>query len=146
MGVAGAALSVEQDHGAVAAQAIFQICDGLLGDNKGRICLGDPVAGPLAQDQFHDGLAPSGAGDGGAEVIGVASATDQGGIADSSRSLVQSTAGGGGSGKIPIRIQSDRSDGVMRCRGRFPGKGQIGLASGSLRPELAQAVTLARNY
>ena len=68
---------VEKNHAAVAFQPSFQMKDGFLGHGIRRPFGLYTVSGPLGQDQFHDGLAPTCTGDGGAQVIGITATADQ---------------------------------------------------------------------
>src|ERR1035438_5126881 len=67
VGEAEAAVGAEEDDAAMAAEAVVEIGDGLLGGHFGGGAGGDTVGGPLAEDELHDGLAPAGKGDGGGE-------------------------------------------------------------------------------
>src|SRR5215470_17944799 len=77
VGDAEAALRVQQDHSTMAVQAGFQINDGLVASHFRSAAFAHAVGGALGQHQLHDWLAPSGAGGGGALVVGIAAASDQ---------------------------------------------------------------------
>ena len=73
----------------------------------------DAVDGPFSEDELHDGLAPTGERDGGAEVVGVASAADQGRVANA--------AGGPCTGFHPSKsrrrdFRRNRGRRLRRCR------------------------------
>ncbi len=80
---------------------------------SGAVPGGDAVGGPLAEDQLHDGFAPAGEGDGGGEIVGVAAATDEGGVADAAGGFVEGAAGGGGGGEVAVGVEGDGADGVV---------------------------------
>jgi len=113
VGEAEAAVGAEEDDAAVAAEAVVEIGDGFAGgDLRGR-AVGDTVSGPLAEDQLHDGFAPAGEGDSGGEVVSVAAATDEGGVADAAGSLVEGSTGGGGGGEVAAGVEGYGADGVV---------------------------------
>jgi hypothetical protein len=68
---------VQQDHPTVTFQATLQVKDRFLGHRVRRSLGLNPVSRPFGQDQLHDGFTPTGAGDGGALVIGITAAADQ---------------------------------------------------------------------
>ncbi len=116
VGKAEAAIGAEQDDAAVSAEAVVEIGDGLAGGELGMGAGGDAVGGPLAENQLHDGFAPSGERNGGGKIVGVAAAADERRIADAAGSLVEGAAGGSSGGKIAVDIESDRAHGVMRIQ------------------------------
>ena len=104
----------------MSAEAVVEVGDGFAGGDFRGGAGGDAVGGPFAEDKLHDGLAPAGEGDGGGEIVGVASATDEGGVADAAGSFVEGASGGGAGGEIAVAVEGDCADGVMgvlRCRG-----------------------------
>jgi len=118
VGEAEAAVGAEEDDAAVSAEAVVEVADGFAGGDFGRSAGGDAIGGPLAEDELHDGLAPAGKGDGGGEIVGVASATDEGGVADAAGSFVECSTGGGGGGEVAACVEGDGADGVVVLRGR----------------------------
>ena len=64
----------------------------------------DAVGGPLAEDELHDGFAPAGERYGGGEIVCVATATNEGGVADTARGFVEGAAGGGGRGQVAAGV------------------------------------------
>ena len=113
VGESEAAVWAEKDDAAVAAETVEEVGDGFAGGEIGGDARGDAVGGPLAEDQLHDGFAPSGERDGGGEIVGVAAATDEGGVSDTAGSLVESAAGGGGGGKVALGVEGNGADGVV---------------------------------
>ena len=104
----------------MALQAFVEVGDGVRCGLFGGDSALDTIDGPFAEDKLHDGLAPAGEGDGGGEIVGVASATDEGGVADAAGSFVEGASGGGAGGEIAVAVEGDCADGVMgvlRCRG-----------------------------
>jgi hypothetical protein len=57
--------------------------------------------------------APSGEGDGGGLVVGVAAAADEGRISDTAGRFVEGATGRGGGGEVAVGVQGDGSDGVV---------------------------------
>src|SRR5579864_2894090 len=82
-----AAFGVEQDDPAVTVDARLQVVHGLLRDPFGQVAGGHAIAGPLGEDQFHDGLAPARQGGRSALVVRVTATTDQGRVAEAARRL-----------------------------------------------------------
>lgn len=82
MGKADAAIRAEQDDAAVTAEALVEVIDGGGRGNLRRGAGSDAVDGPFAEDELHDGLAPAGERDGSGEIVGVATAADEGGVTD----------------------------------------------------------------
>jgi len=78
VGEAEAAVGAEEDDAAVAAETVEEVGDGFAGGDFGRGSGGYAVGGPLAEDELHDGFAPTGEGDGGGEIVGIAAAADEG--------------------------------------------------------------------
>ena len=144
MGDAEAAALIQHDHAAVAVEAALEILYGFYGDGVRRASDTDFVGGPFGQHQFHDGLTPSGAGGGGAEIIGIAAAADQRRVAHAPRILVERAAGGGAGSDVSRRIQRDRAHGVMAGLGA--GKGEVGFAGGLFFLRFLQAADLALNH
>src|SRR5258708_7793034 len=62
-----AAVRTEQDNAAVSAEAAEEIGDSGLRGALWSVAGEDAIDGPLAERQLHDGLAPPGERDGGAE-------------------------------------------------------------------------------
>jgi len=77
MGDAEAASLVEQNHASVPLQAALQVEHGFLSYGVGRAANLYAVRGPLGQDQFHDRLTPSCAGNRRALVIRVTAAPNE---------------------------------------------------------------------
>ncbi len=102
----------------MAAETVEEVGDGFSGGEFGGCAVGDAVGGPFAEDELHDGFSPSGEGDGGGEIVSVAAATDEGGVADAAGSFVESSTGGGGGGEIAAGIESDGADGVVTAETR----------------------------
>src|ERR1039457_5945634 len=98
----------------MSAETVEEVGDGFAGGDLGGSARGDAVGGPLAEDQLHDGFAPAGEGDGSGEIVGVAAATDEGGVADTAGSFVEGASGGGGGGEIAKGIEGYGADGVVR--------------------------------
>ena len=113
VGEAEAAVGAEEDDAAVSAKAVVEVGDGFAGGDFGSCAGGDAVGGPLAEDQFHDGLAPAGEGDGGGKIVGVAAATDEGRVADAAWGFVEGASGGGGGGEIAAGVEGDGAHGVV---------------------------------
>jgi hypothetical protein len=97
----------------VAAEAVVEVGDGFAGGDFRGGAGGYAVGGPLAEDQLHDGFAPAGEGDGGGEIVGVAAATDEGGVADAAGGLVEGASGGGGGGEVAVAVEGYGADGVV---------------------------------
>lgn len=116
VGEAEAAVGAEEDDSAVAAETVVEVGDGFAGDDFRGGAGGDTVSGPLAEDEFHDGFAPSGEGDGGGEIVSVATATDEGGVAYAAGGFVEGSSGGGGGGEIAVDVKGDGADGVVALR------------------------------
>ena len=77
---------------------------------------GDAVDGPLTEDELHDGLAPAGERDGGGEVVCIAAAADQGGVADAAGSFGERAAGAGGGGDVAVDVEGYCANGVVRLQ------------------------------
>ena len=86
-------LGIEDDDAAVSVYPLLQIIHRLQRGPLRQVARRDAVGSPFREDQLHDGLAPSGGRSRGAQIIGVATATDQRRITQPSRSLVQRAAG-----------------------------------------------------
>src|SRR5262249_16435645 len=71
--------------------------------------------------QLHDRLPPSGGRSRGGAVVRIATATDQGRIAEPPRSLVQCASSRSGSGNVAVSIKRDRTHRVMGNFGREQG-------------------------
>ena len=97
----------------MSAEAVVEIADGFAGGDFGCGTGGDAVGGPLAEDKFHDGLAPAGERDGCGKIVGVAAATDQRGVPDAAGCFIQGATGGRGGSEIAMGIESDGADRVM---------------------------------
>jgi hypothetical protein len=113
VGEAEAAIGTEEDDAAMAAETVEEIRDGLAGGDFRGGSVGDAVGGPFAEDELHDGFAPAGEGDGGGEIVGVAAATDEGGIADAAGGFVEGATGGSGCGEVAAGVESDCADGIV---------------------------------
>ena len=121
MGEAEAAVGAEEDDAAVgSAEAVVEVEMSFAGgDFRGGAGRRTRfVVGPFAEDKLRDWLAPAGEGDGGGEIVGVAAATDEGGVADAAGSLVEGASGGGSGGEIAMAVEGDCADGVVVLRGR----------------------------
>ena len=103
----------------MAAETVEEIRDGFAGGEFGGGSVGDAVGGPFAEDELHDGFSPAGEGDGGGEIVSVAAATDEGGVADTAGSFVEGATGGGGGGEVAAGIEGDGADGVMTTETRW---------------------------
>ena len=79
----------------------------------GSVAGEDAIDGPFAEDQLHDGLAPAGERDGGGEIVRIAAAADERGVADAAGSLVERAAGGGAGGEVAAGIERYGADGVV---------------------------------
>src|ERR1019366_5858156 len=83
------AIGAEENDSAVAAETVEQVghrlARGYLWSRAGS----DAIGGPLAQHQFHDGLAPPGERDGGGQIVGIATAANERRVADASRRFVE---------------------------------------------------------
>ena len=121
VGEAEAAVGAEEDDAAVAAETVEKVGDGFAGGDFRGGSGGDAVGGPLAEDELHDGFAPAGEGDGGGEIVSVAAATDEGGVADAAGSLVEGATGGGGGGEVAADVEGDGADGVVGVETRAVG-------------------------
>jgi len=108
-----AAVWTEEDDAAMAAETVEEIRDGFAGGEFGGCPGGDAVGSPFAEDELHDGFTPAGEGDGGGEIVSVAAATDEGGIADAAGRFVERATGGSGGGEVAMDIESDGADGVV---------------------------------
>ena len=95
-------------------EPFLTVRDGLFGDPLRRAAGLNPVRRPLGKHQLHDRLPPPGGGGGGSEVVGVAATTDQGGITESSGSLIQCSARGGGGRDVAVMIEGNGAHCVMR--------------------------------
>jgi len=130
VGQAEAAVGAKEDDAAVSTEAVVEVGDGFSGGDLRGGAVGDPVSGPLAQNQLHDGLAPSREGDRGGEIVGIAAAPDEGGVADTARGLVEGSAGGSGGGEVAVEVDGDGADGVVTPLGGvvdgFGGHGRFG--------------------
>ena len=118
VGEAEASVGAEEDDAAVSAEAVVEVADGFAGGDFGGGAGCDAVGGPLAEDKLHDGLAPAGERDSGGEIVGVAAATDEGGVADAAGGFVKSATGRGGSSEIAMGVEGDGADGVMTFHSR----------------------------
>jgi hypothetical protein len=116
VGEAETAVGSEEDYSAVSAEAVIEVRDGFAGGDFGGGAGGDAVGSPLAEDKLHDGFAPAGKRDGGGEIVCVAAATDEGGVADAAGGLVESATGGGAGGEIAVAVEGDCADGVVARR------------------------------
>ena len=116
MGDTETSVGTEKDDAAMASEAIEEIRNGLAGGELRRRTGGHAVGRPFAQDELHDWFPPSGERNGSAEVVGITTAPDEGGIANSAWSLVQCASGGGASRQVAVNVEGDGTDGVMRCR------------------------------
>jgi hypothetical protein len=116
VGEAEAAVGAEEDDAAVAAEAVVEVGDGFAGGDFWGGAGGYAVGGPLAEDQLHDGFAPAGEGDGGGEVVGVAAATDEGGVADAAGGFVEGASGGGGGGEVAVAVEGYGAYGVVAVK------------------------------
>lgn len=122
VGEAEASIGAEQDDAAVPTEAVEEIRDGFA---RGDLRCGagsDAIGGPLAQHQFHNGFAPAGERDSGGEVVGVASATDEGGVTDAAGGFVEGASGGGCGSEIAARIEGDSAHRIVALR---IGRGRI---------------------
>lgn len=116
VGYAEAAVGAEEDDAAVAAEAFREVVDGFAGGDFRGAAGGDAVSGPFTEDELHDGLTPAGEGDGGGEIVGVAAATDEGGVADAAGRFIERAAGGRGGGQIAAGIESNSAHRVVVLR------------------------------
>ena len=96
----------------------MEIADGVGSDQLGRAAGEHAVGGPFAEDELHDGFAPAGERDSGGEVVGIAAATDEGGVADAAWGFVEGSAGGSGGSEVAARIESDRTHRIVVLAGR----------------------------
>ena len=119
VGEAEAAVGAEEDDASVAAEAVVEIGDCFAGGDFRCAAGGDAVGGPLAEHEFHDGLAPTGEGDSGGEVVSVAAAADEGGVAHAAGCFVECAACGGGCGKVAVGVECDCADCIVPLRGAF---------------------------
>ena len=113
VGEAEAAVGAEEDDAAVASETVVEIGDGFAGDDFRRGTGRDAIRSPLAEDELHDGFAPAGEGDGGGEIVSVAAAADQGGVADAAGGFVEGASGGGCGGEIALAVEGYGADGVV---------------------------------
>jgi len=120
VGEAETAVGGEKDDAAVAAETAVEVGDGLAGGDIWGCAVCDAVGGPLAEDQLHDGFAPAGERDGGGEIVGIAAATDQRGVADTAGSFVEGSTGGGGGGEVAAGVEGNGADGIVRPQRRRP--------------------------
>ena len=88
MSDAVASAGIDQDHAAMTIHARTEITNSLARCKFRRRPVRNPVRGPFAEYELHDGLTPAGQGDGAALIIGVAAAAYERGIADASGGLV----------------------------------------------------------
>ena len=103
----------------MAAEAVVEVGDGFAGGDFRGGAGGDAVGGPFAEDELHDGFAPAGEGDGGGEIVSVAAATDERGVAHAAGSFVEGASGGGSGSEIAVAVEGDcsyRIVGVMDGR------------------------------
>ncbi len=75
------------------------------------------IDGPFAEDELHDWLAPSGEGDGGGEIVGVAAAAYEGAVADAAGGFIEGASGGGAGGEVAVLVEGDGADGVVGVEG-----------------------------
>src|ERR1700761_1030400 len=113
VGQAVAAVRTEQDDAAVTTEAAEKIGDGGLRSVLGSVAAEDAIDGPLAEHQFHDGLAPPGERDGSAEIVCITAAANERGVANAAGGFVERATSGGGGGEIAASIERDRTDGVV---------------------------------
>jgi hypothetical protein len=128
---AEAPVGTEKDDASVAAETIEEVGDGFAGREFGRRSCGDSVGSPLAEDELHDGLSPAGEGDGGREIVSIAAAADERGVADPARRLVERASRRGAGGEIAVGIKGNGADGVVgREGGLKSGLGTFVIAEG----------------
>ncbi len=113
MGEAEAAVGAEEDDAAVPSKAVVEVGDGFASGDFRCGAVGDAVGGPFTQDELHDGLSPSGEGDGGGEVVGIASAPDERRVADAAWSLVEGASGRGGGREIALEVNGNCADRIV---------------------------------
>ena len=85
---AEASVGAQEDDSAATAEATVEVGHGFAGGEFGSSSGGDAIDSPLAEYEFHDGLAPARERDGGGYIVGVATAADEGGIADAAWGFV----------------------------------------------------------
>src|SRR5271165_5951074 len=113
-GQAGDAISIEKDEAAGALATTGEEFDGgfcgTRGSGAGRT---KEVRGSFRHHDFHDGFAEAGRGNAAGFAVGVASAADEGRIADAAGKFATRAAGGSGREKMAMPIESDSTDGAL---------------------------------
>ena len=133
VGEADATVGAEKDDASVALEPVEEIVDGFAGGQLRVNSLGDAVAGPLTEDQFHYRLTPAGEGDGGGLIVRIAAAADERAVADAAGGLVEGASGGGGGGEVAVLVERHGTYGVVRFTPRtwtFPRGPGIGRLAG----------------
>src|SRR5580692_5900688 len=114
VGEAEAAVRAEEDDSTMAAEAIEEVRDGFAGGDIRHGSRGHPVCCPFAEDQLHDRLAPTGERNRSRQIVGIAAAADERGVAHAAGSFVEGSACRGCRGQVAAAIEGYGSYGVMR--------------------------------
>src|SRR5215471_20633705 len=110
-GKPGTAVFVEEDKAAGALRSIGQQLDGSLRGARGcGVCRSQEIARGLGHDHFHDGFAVPGSGHGAGFPIGIATTTDERGIADPAGKLAAGATSRSCSEQAPLLVERDGAD------------------------------------
>ena len=90
---AEASIRTKKNDAAMTAEPVVEVRNRVARGDLRSGAGGDAVRSPLAQNQFHDRLAPSREGDGGGEIVCIAATADKRRIANAARRLVERAAG-----------------------------------------------------
>ena len=114
VGEAESAIRAEEDDSTVAAEAVEEVRDGFAGGDIWHRSRSHAVGCPLAEDQLHDRLAPTGERDRSRQIVGIAAAADERGVAHAAGSFVEGSACRGCRGQVAAAIEGYGPYGVMR--------------------------------
>jgi len=67
----------EEDDSATTTEAAIEVGHSFTGSEFGSGSGGYAIDSPLAEHEFHDGLAPASERNSGGEIVGIATATDE---------------------------------------------------------------------
>ena len=110
----GVAEFVEEDEAAGAVATAEEELDGGLGSAIGSGAGGaEKIAGGFGEDDFHDGFAVAGGGNGAGFGVGVATTADERRIADAAGKLAAGAAGRSGGEEAAAVIECDGADGAL---------------------------------
>ena len=72
---AESAVGAQKDDAAMAAQTVIEVGDGFASGDLRRGSVSHAIGSPLAEDEFHDGFAPTGERDGRGKIVSITAAT-----------------------------------------------------------------------